>query len=123
MPAYAKLKLVTPVFHPSDIAFARGWSRLAQGIGGWTVVLDNETAPEQVSVIPPGVAEPAFFITRQGREAVLERRRPVGDDDEVVEAGRFEGLREAILALCPLDDDALEEIQLGLERQFPRHDR
>ena len=67
MPAYAKLALVTPTFHPSDIAFARGWSRRAPGLGGWTVLLDNDAAPEQVSVIPPGGDRPVFYITRQGR--------------------------------------------------------
>lgn len=123
MPAYAKLKLVTPIFHASDIAFARGWSRVAPGIGGWTVLLDNDAAPEQISVIPPGVAEPAFFLSRRGRDVVLERRRPMGDDDEVLEAGRFDNLRDAVLALCPIDDDALEAIQVALESEFPRLNR
>jgi hypothetical protein len=54
---------------------------------------------------------------------VLERHRSIGDDGEVVEAGRFDGLREAVLAVCPIDDESLEEIQLDLERRFPRHDR
>jgi hypothetical protein len=123
MPAYAKLRLVTSIFHASDIAFARAWSRVAPGIGGWTMLLDNDAAPGQVSVIPPGLPQPVFFITRRGRDVVLERRRAMGDDDEVVEAGRFEGLRDAVLALCPIDDDALEQIQLGLEVQFPRVNR
>jgi hypothetical protein len=123
MPAYAKLKLVSSVFHPSDIAFARGWSRAARGMGGWTVLLDNDAAARQVSVIPPGLDRPVFFLSRQGGEVLVERRGSLGDDDEVIEAGRYAGLREAVLALCPLDDDALEEIQVALQGQFPRRDR
>ena len=123
MPAYAKLSLVTPIFHSSDIAFVQGWTRMAPGIGGWTVLFDNDRAATQISVIPPGAEQPVFFITRQGRDVKLERRRAMGDDDEVVEVGRFDGLREAVLALCPISDDALEEIQMGLEKRFPRHER
>jgi hypothetical protein len=120
MPAHGKLLLVTPVFHPSDIVFARGWSRLAPGIGGWTVLLDNGEAPEQVSILPPGAEHPVFFATREGRDVVVKRKRATGGDDELVEVGRFDGLRDAVLALCPIGDDAMEEIQLTLEKQFPR---
>ena len=123
MSAYAKLSLVTSVFHASDVAFVRGWSRAAPGIGGWTVLFDNDVVAEQVSIIPPGSVHPVFFITRNARDVLLERRRSVGDDDEVVEAGRFDNLREAVLALCPVADEALEDIKLDLEKQFPRHDR
>ncbi len=120
MPAYAKVTLVSPVFHPSDIAFARGWSAAAPGIGGWGIVLDNEKAAERVSVVPPGSEAPVFDITRAVRD-VLVRRRHAGAESE--EIGSFEGLREALLALCPLADEALEEIHDGLEETFPRRDR
>ena len=122
MPAYTKVSLVTPVFHPSDIAFVQRWSAKAPGIGGWRVSFDREDAPEQVAVAPPGAEEPLYFITRAPREVVVHHRRP-GQDGEMQEFQRFEGLRIAVLALCPLHEDALEEINTGLERDFPRRGR
>lgn len=119
MPAHAKVSLVTPVFHPSDIAFVRGWSAAAPGFGGWHVAFDDDAAPKLVSVTPPGADQPVFVITRVVREAVLHRRH----GGELVELQRFDGLREAALALCPLGDDTLEEIQVALEQDFPRHGR
>jgi len=120
MTAYARLMLVTPTFPPSDIAFARGWGRLAPGLGGWNVLFDNDAAPELVLIVPPGADRPAFFVTRHGREVILECRRAMGDDDEVIEVGRFDGLREALQAVCPVDDARLEQVQAGLERDFRR---
>jgi hypothetical protein len=120
MPAYAKVSLVTPVFHPSDIAFVRRWSAAAPGLGGWGVRVDPDEAPEQVSVTPPGAETPLFFITRHGRDVLLERRRAGAEPEEV---GRFEGLREAVLTLCRIGDEALEEIHEELEETFPRHDK
>jgi hypothetical protein len=120
MPAYAKVSLVSPVFHPSDAAFARAWGQFAPGIGGWTVLLDNEAEPTRVLVSPPGGVEPVFFVRRDTRDVVLERKQPLGEGDDMFELGRFDGLREAMLALCPLSDDALEEIHIDLEQRFPR---
>jgi hypothetical protein len=122
MPAYARVSLVTPVFHPSDIAFVRGWSAAAPGLCGWQVSFDQEDAPEQVSVAPPGAEEPLFVITRAVREVVVYRRRP-SRGGELEELQRFDGLREAVLALAPLTDDALETIHETLERDFPRRGR
>ena len=120
MPAYAKVALVTPTFHPSDVAFAISWSNSAPGLGSWRVLLDKPIGAESISVIPPGSDEPVFFVSRSGSGVLLERQPPHGERDEV---GRFLGLREALLALCPLADTTLEEIQVGLERDFPRHGR
>jgi hypothetical protein len=120
MAAYAKVKLVTSAFHPSDIAFARGWSAAAPGLGGWQIQLDNETSPERVSIIPPGALQPAFVVTRGVRDVILRRHRANGEDEEI---GSFVGLREALLSVCPLDDDALVEIHESLEVTFPRYKR
>lgn len=119
MVAYAKVKLVTTAFHASDIAFARDWSAAAPGLGGWRVVLDNETTPQQVSIVPPGALKPAFLISRSPRDVLL--RRITADGEE--EVGTYIGLREALLEVCPLSDDALVEIQESLEATFPRSRR
>jgi hypothetical protein len=120
MPAYAKVTLVTSVFHPSDIAFLRGWSAAAPGLGGWGVRLDDEERAEEVLVLPPGADEPVFRIVRPGRDVLLQKLRRDAEPEEI---GCFEGLREAVLALCPLDDDALEAIHETLEQRYPRRDR
>jgi hypothetical protein len=117
MAAFAKLSLVTPVFHPSDVAFAVAWSEAAPGIGGWRVVLDKPVGAERVSVIPPASDTAVFCITRNGVDVVLERTFPDGERKEV---GRFKQLREALVALCPLDGDAVEDIHESLERDYPR---
>lgn len=117
MPAYGKISLVTPVFHPSDIAFAVSWANSAPGWGGWKVLVDKEAAPEAVAVAPPGLDEPVFFIERVPGEVLMWREPPGGDRAEV---GRFSNLRAALLALCPVDDAAMEEIHLMLERDYPR---
>ena len=122
MPAYAKVRLVTPVFHPSDIAFLHGWSRAAPGHGGWRIEVDDERSPERVGVMPPGAEEALFVIRREAHETVLFRRRPARNG-ELEEIARFDGLRDALLALCPLPDEALEDIHLDLERSFPRRRR
>ena len=122
MPAYAKLSLVTPVFHPSDVAFVRSWSAAAPGLGGWRVAFDRDDAPEQVLVLPPGADEPVFVLVRDTRDVVLLRRRP-GAPNALSEVHRFDNLRNAVLTLCRISDDALEEIHERLELEFPRHGR
>ena len=122
MPAYAKMSLVTSVFHPSDIAFVHSWSAVAPGYGGWHVRLDREEAPEQVSVLPPGAEEPPFVITKGPRDVALHRRRP-GPEAGLEELQRFDNLRDAVLALCQISGEALEAIHTRLERDFPRRGR
>ncbi len=120
MPAFRKIGVVSSVFHPSDIAFARFWSAAAPGFGGWKLALDHEAAPERVSVVPPGAVEPVFVVTRGPRDVRLHRLRPGGEPEEIASVP---GLREAVLTLCPIDDDALEAIHTSLEEIFPRKDR
>jgi hypothetical protein len=116
MPAYGKIALVSTRFHPSDVAFAIGWSRRAPGIDGWRVLLDREEETEQVSVIPPGSKEVVFVITRDGTKAVIERLN--GQSRQLV--GEFTNLRLAVQALCPLQEEHLQEINEELELAFPR---
>ncbi len=117
MAAYAKVKLVTSVFHPSDMAFARGWGTAAPGLGGWGLVFDNDAGATEVSILPPGAEAPAFVITRGATDVTLHRRRASGDREEI---DTFNGLREALLTLCPLSEESLVEIQDALEEAFPR---
>lgn len=120
MPAYAKVTLVTSVFHPSDIAFLRRWSDAAPGIDGWRVRLDREEKATEIVVLPPGAEAPVFRLIRPGRDVLLQKLRPNTEPDEI---GHFDGLREAILTLCPLGDEALEAIHEALEAEFPRRNR
>lgn len=116
MPAYGKVALVSAQFHPSDVAFAVAWSKRAPGIDGWRVLLDREEGTGRVSVIPPGAEKPVFVVTRDGTKAVMERvggraARP---------AGEFDNLRQAVLTLCPLHEEVMQEINEELEAAFPR---
>ncbi len=122
MPAFGRMSLVTPVYQASDIAFVRARSAAAPGFGGWRVAFDPEGAPEQVLVTPPGSEEPRFVVTRAPREVVLHRIRPErnGEQEEIE---RFEGVRQAVLVLCPIGAEVVEQINEALERDFPRRGR
>lgn len=123
VPAYGKIALVTSVFHPSDVAFARGWSRLAPGIDGWRLELDRENGTEQVGVLPPGAEQAVFIIRRDGVRTVMERRFIRAGEECFVLIGEYDNLRRAVQALCPLPDEALQEIHEELEIAFPRNRR
>ena len=123
MPAYGKIALVTPCFHPSDVAFAQGWSKRAPGIDGWRIVLDRQGMTELVSVIPPGSDEPMFFISRPGVRVLVERRARGQGEDTLMPVGEYDNLRQAVQALCPLSDDDMQEIHEELEVAFPRRRR
>lgn len=123
VPAYGKITLVTPLFHPSDAGFAQEWSRRAPGIDGWRLLLDRTPGAERVSVTPPGAEEPVFFISRPGVRTVLERRRRGPDGDTLSLVGEYDNLRLAVLALCPLHEDQLQEIHEMMELAFPRDRR
>lgn len=123
MPAYAKVSLVTSLFHPSDVAFVHGWSRRAPGIDGWRIAVDRADATEQVCVLPPGADEPVFIITRPAVSVLVERRTRRDGQEAVEQVGEFPNLRAAVQALCPLTDDDLQEIHEELEIAFPRSRR
>jgi hypothetical protein len=123
VPAYRKIALVTSVFHPSDVAFAQGWSRRAPGFGGWRLLLDRESGTKRVSVIPPGSDEPVFFITRDGVRTILSRLVRQEDEATLSVVGDYDNLRCAVQALCPLTEDDLQEIHEELEIAFPRNRR
>ena len=108
------------MFHPSDVAFAQRWSERAPGIDGWRVLLEPEAVHDRVHVLPPGAQEPAFLITRPSVRVVLERRVVGGGAESYRIVGEFDNLRQAVLALCPLQGEDLQEINEELEISFPR---
>jgi hypothetical protein len=108
------------VFHQADVLFALEWAAVAPGLGGWNVVLDDESRTRLVSVVPPGAEQPAFFITRDGKEVTITWLRQKVVDGSLVEVGRFRSLREAVLTLCPLSDDLKELANESMEVLYPR---
>ena len=123
MPAYGKIVLVTTQFHPSDVAFARGWSRCAPGIDGWRIQVDREDGTECVSILPPGAEEAVFIITRPAVHVVVHRRLRGGGEERMVRVGEYANLRLAVQALCPISEDDLQELNEELEVAFPRRRR
>jgi hypothetical protein len=107
-------------FHSADVLYALAWASLAPGIDGWRISLPDAAHTSVVFVIPPGSDEPVFFIRRKGGETVVQRQAKPGTDWMRTEVGRFDGLRTAIRALCPLDDEKLEELNTRMEVIYPR---
>jgi len=108
------------LFHKADVLYALEWAAVAPGLGGWNIVLDDERQTRLVSVVPPGAEHPAFFITRKGDETTITWLRQKVIDGSLVEVGRFSGLREAVLTLCPLCDDLREIVNESMEALYPR---
>lgn len=107
-------------FHRADILFVLEWASVAPGLGGWNVLLDNETETRKVSVVPPGAEHPAFFVTRSGSEIALHRSRPGAKQGQVVEFARYRSLREAVLTVCSLSGEEIETINEAMELLYPR---
>ena len=107
------------VFQSADVLYAIGWATIAPGIDGWRVVINDDAQTTLVSVIPPGSDVPVFFITRKGEQAIVERQFQATRGGRA-EVGRFDGLRTAVLALCPLNADQLEELNERMEMIYPR---
>lgn len=90
-------------FDDDDVATAFEWAASTPGLGGWQVLLETVDRPRMLSILPPGAEVPAFFVFRKaGTVAVVWFRSRA---DEVVEVGRFAGLRPALLTLCPIQMD------------------
>ncbi len=111
------------MFHPSDVAFACRWSERAPGIDGWRVMLEPDAVPERVHVLPPGSPEPVFVISRRSARVVVERRVRAAGEDAFRTVGEYDNLRQAVQALCPLNEDDLQVINEDLEIRFPRSRR
>jgi len=110
----------TTVFHRADVLYALEWAAVAPGLGGWNIVLDDERQTRLVSVVPPGAEQPAFFVAREGNEITVTWLRQKSADATLVEVGRFNSLREAVLTLCPLSDDMRELVNESMELLYPR---
>lgn len=121
MPAFAKISAVSASFHASDLGFAQLWSQAAPGFGGWRIALAGAASPPCVQVSPPGSQLSVFVIQRDTREVSLAWLAADGTPGE--EIGKFANLRLALLMLCPLEGDLLEDIHVKMERDFPRSSR
>jgi hypothetical protein len=110
----------TALFHQADVLYALEWAAVAPGLGGWNLVLDDDRRTRLISVVPPGAEQPAFFITRDGKEVTITWLRQKVVDGALVEVGRFASLREALLTLCPLCDDLKEVVNESMEVLYPR---
>lgn len=120
VPAYGKIALVSSLFHPSDVAFAARWSERAPGLDGWRVRMEPQAEPQRIHVLPPGAQEPVFLITRPSVRVVLERRVVIDGEESFSTVGDYDNLRLAVQALCPLNEDDLQQINEELEIRFPR---
>ncbi len=89
------------LFSDEDIAFALAWEVYAPGLGGWTVQRDvEEDGTDLVFVDPPLVYGDGFAI------------RPERDGVRIVSPlgmHRAATLRDALLLICPLGAQALEQ--------------
>jgi len=111
------------VFDRSDVLYALEWAALAPGIGGWTVLLDSHEITRLVSVIPPGLAYPAFTMTRADGAVSLSHVRPSAAPHPSREVARLASLREAVLLLCPLSDEDIATVDEAMTMLSPRPDR
>lgn len=106
-------------FHGADVLFALEWSAAAPGVGGWDVLIDDEAHPRLISVVPPGSNEPSFVALRTA-STVIVIWLSANSAGDAMEVGRFTSLRTAMLALCPLDPDALQFVNESMETLYPR---
>jgi hypothetical protein len=105
------------VFHRADVLYALEWAAVAPGLGRWGVLLDNAEETRLVSVLPPGSDVPAFLIFRaEGHVLVIPRSTRDGSE----RVRRFRNLREAVLAICPLDDEKAVAVNEAMEVLYPR---
>jgi hypothetical protein len=108
------------VFDRADVLYALEWAAVAPGLGGWTVLLDDELQTREVLVVPPGMERPAFCMTRAGRDVSLTWLRSADSQRPDFEVARPASLREAVLILCPLSDEAVMAVNDAMEALYPR---
>jgi hypothetical protein len=111
---------VEEVFAYADVLYALEWASLAPGLGGWTVLLDDDHETREILVIPPGMEQPAFCIYRSGRDVLLSWLRPTDPQRPEFEVARVASLREAVLLLCPLSEESIAAVHDSMEVMYPR---
>ena len=90
-------------FAPADVAFALAWEVHAPGLGGWSVMIDEEDdGSEYLLVDPPLVYGAGFMVRPFGAAAEI-----TWDQGTLV----VPNLREAMLRICPLSPDALAAVE------------
>ncbi|WP_426954301.1 hypothetical protein [Muricoccus radiodurans] len=106
-------------FSIAGLSFSFAWSRLAPGIDGWRVQLVQIASGEMLDVTPPGSEFPVFSILPRAGYIEVIRERPIDAGGGQISIGRFRGLREAVLALCSLDDEQIAQIDRDLVQLAP----
>ncbi len=86
-------------FTAQEFAFALAWELYAPGLGGWTVQRDTEEDGEQLILVDPPLVYGDGFVVRQSADGV-SITSPLG-------VHRAATLRDALLLICPLCEDAL----------------
>jgi hypothetical protein len=109
-----------PPFHRADILYALEWAAVAPGVGRWNVVLDDPEDTRVVSIVPPGAEQPAYDIVRSELYVLLTPRLTPEDG---VPVRCFASLREAVLAICPLDDATAVAVNEAMDVLYPRSPR
>ena len=108
---------IETTFHPADVLYALEWAAATPGVVHWRVQADSARETRLVLVLPPGANRPAFEITRNGDQvqvagpAMAENGEP---------PRYFASLREAVLAICPLDEDRVVAANEAMEALYPR---
>ena len=106
------------VFPVEDLQFAMAWSRVAPGFGGWTLAVSEMTTGELVEVTPPGAEFPVFYVLPrpEGTEIIRERVIEVGGGQ--VSEAMVPSLRDAVLLLCPLGSEGMEQLRHILQQDM-----
>lgn len=106
-------------FSTADMLYAICWSNLAPGIDGWRLAIEDDDRVTTIGIIPPAAAEPVFNLTRKGDEVAVTRMTPKFRSGSCA-VGQYQSLRHALMALCPLSEDAMEELNTRMEVVYPR---
>ena len=105
------------IFHPADILYALEWVGAVPEELHWRVALDNENETRLVSVFLSEAQQPTFEISRIGGVVKLVA---LVTDEPGPRTRYFRSLRDAVLAICPLDDDFAPAANEAMKVLYPR---
>lgn len=97
-------RIATRRLSEADIAFAMAWEVHAPGLGGWTVQVDtDDDGTECLHVDPPLVYGDGFTVWREAEQALISWSSG---------SLRVGSVRDAMLTICPLSPEALEQAEV-----------